>query len=205
MVSQVGWAKRSVPTTKSLCYNLSMSNYIRFFNNDYNIVFFTLVTNNRIPILINNMEILRKSFIYTKQKFSYEIISAVVLNDHIHIILKLQKTTDYPEIIRLIKYYFSIHIDVGGHADALPTLQVSESKNKKREKGIWQRRYWEHTIRDENDLNMHIDYIHYNPVKHGFVKMAKDWKYSTFKNFVKDGYYDENWCDFSKCEGLNYE
>ena len=99
-----------------------------------------------------------------------------MLNDHIHLILKLQNTNDYPEIIRLIKYYFSMHIKNGGHATALPTLQVSDSKNKKREKGIWQRRYWEHTIRDEVDFNKHIDYIHYNPVKHGYVKMAKDWQ-----------------------------
>lgn len=182
-----------------------MSNYRRFFSKDYNIVFFTIVTNNRIPVLIDNIEILRKSFLYAKEKFSFEIVSAVVLNDHIHLILKLQSTNDYPEIIRLIKYYFSMHIKNGGQSGSVPTLQVSDSKNKKREKGIWQRRYWEHTIRDEVDFNKHIDYIHYNPIKHGYVKMAKDWEYSTFKKFVNDGYYDANWCDFSKCEGLDYE
>ena len=182
-----------------------MSNYKRFFSKDYNIVFFTIVTNNRIPVLINNIEILRKSILYAKGKYFFEIVSCVVLNDHIHLILKLQNTNDYPEIIRLIKYYFSIHIKNGGHADALPTLQNFGSKRNKREKGVWQRRYWEHTIRDEADFNKHIDYIHYNPVKHGYVKMAKDWEYSSFHRFVKDGYYDENWCDFSKCEELEYE
>jgi len=63
----------------------------------------------------------------------------------------------------------------------------------KREKGIFQRRYWEHTIRDENELNNHINYIHYNPVKHGYAKSVKDWEYSSFHKFVKNGLYDINW------------
>ena len=63
----------------------------------------------------------------------------------------------------------------------------------KREKGIFQRRYWEHTIRDENELNNHINYIHYNPVKHGYAKSVNDWEYSSFHKFVKNGLYDINW------------
>lgn len=90
----------------------------------------------------------------------------------------------------------------------MPTLQISNSKNKKREKGIWQRRYWEHTIRDENDLYRHLDYIHYNPIKHGFVTKAIDYPYSSFENFVSKGYYDKDWCNFedkNKVNELNYE
>ncbi|MBE7713585.1 MAG: hypothetical protein E7Z87_07565 [Cyanobacteria bacterium SIG26] len=75
----------------------------------------------------------------------------------------------------------------------------------KGEKGVFQRRYYEHTIVDEQELNTIIDYIHYNPVKHGLVDNVKDWEYSTFNEFVKDGYYDEDWCDFSQVEGLDYE
>ena len=60
-------------------------------------------------------------------------------------------------------------------------------------KRLWQNRFWEHTIRDENDLNIHLNYIHYNPVKHGYVKSVKDWEFSSFHKFVKKGLYDINW------------
>ena len=169
-----------------------MATYRRFFNNDYKYVFITMITNNRIPILLDNIALLRSSFKYAMNKYSFEIYSAIILNDHIHLILKLNNNHDYPEIIRLIKYYFSIHIKKCGHAFALPTLQLSESKIKKREKGIWQRRYWEHTIRDENDLHRHIDYIHYNPVKHYNIA-PKDWEYSSFNKFVELGFYEKDW------------
>ena len=60
----------------------------------------------------------------------------------------------------------------------------------------WQRKYYDHILRNENDFYKHLDYIHYNPIKHDYVKKAKDWKYSSFKKFVRMGYYDENWCNF---------
>ena len=78
----------------------------------------------------------------------------------------------------------------------------------KREKGIFQRRYWEHTIRDEKDLNNQINYIHYNPVKHGYVKSVKDWEYSSFHKFVKKGLYDINWgsnTDIKEIIDLDFE
>ena len=75
----------------------------------------------------------------------------------------------------------------------LPTLLGSNSKIKHREKGIWQRRYWEHQIKDEQDLQRHIDYIHYNPVKHGLVAQVKDWPYSTFHRYVQRNIYPEHW------------
>ncbi|NOS98068.1 MAG: transposase [Methylotenera sp.] len=71
--------------------------------------------------------------------------------------------------------------------------QRSNSKIKHREKGIWQRRYWEHQIRDDIDLQHHVDYIHYNPVKHELVNNVKDWPHSTFHRYVKEGLYAENW------------
>ena len=72
----------------------------------------------------------------------------------------------------------------------------------------WQRKYYDHIIRNENDFYKHLDYIHYNPIKHDYVKKAKDWKYSSFKKFVRMGYYDENWCNFAdtnKIEDLHFE
>ncbi len=76
---------------------------------------------------------------------------------------------------------------------ALPkTESISNSQIGKGERAIWQRRYWEHAIRDERDLQNHIDYIHYNPVKHGLVSKVKDWHYSSFHQWVKGGHYQEN-------------
>ena len=86
-----------------------------------------------------------------------------------------------------------------------PTYNLQEGYKNKREKGIFQRRYYEHKITSQEELNNHIDYIHYNPVKHGYVERVKDWEYSSFHRFVKNGFYDENWCDFSNIKDMNYE
>ena len=176
-----------------------MSNYKRFYNNSFQYVFFTIVTYNRLPILINNIELIRKSFKYVSTKYPFEIYAISILKDHIHLILKLENNKNYSEIIRLIKYYFSIHIN--------KQFNPSESKIKKREKGIWQRRYWEHTIRNNNDLNKHLDYIHYNSYKHYNIT-PQNWKYSSFNKFVKLGLYESNWCNFgdkNNITDLNFE
>lgn len=70
---------------------------------------------------------------------------------------------------------------------------VSASRASRRERGVWQRRFWEHLIRDEDDFKRHLDYIHYNPVKHGYVRQAADWRYSTFRRYVEAGVYDKSW------------
>ena len=70
---------------------------------------------------------------------------------------------------------------------------TSQSQSKKKERGIWQRRYYEHTIRDENELEKYRNYIHYNPVKHKLATSAKDWEFSSFNKFVKNGFYDKDW------------
>ena len=73
------------------------------------------------------------------------------------------------------------------------TQQKISSRLKKKEQTIWQRRFWEHLIRDDQDLIQHMEYIHYNPVKHGLVKAPKDWEYSSFHRYVRDGVYDPEW------------
>lgn len=164
-----------------------MSNYKRFYNSNYQYVFFTIVTYNRVPILVKNIELLRNAFKYALSKYEFEIFACNVLHDHIHLILKLENSKDYSEIIRLIKYYFSLKLKV--------VNTVSESKIRKREKGIWQRRFWEHTIRNNQDLNTHLDYIHYNSYKHYQIS-PKEWEYSSFKKFVRLNFYDIDWCNF---------
>ena len=171
-----------------------MSNYKRLFIQDYNYIFFTIVTQYRIKILISNIELLREAFKKAMGKYDFEIFAIVVLEEHFHLILKVKNIEEYPKIIYSVKNYFSKKIDK--EVEEINKSRLSESQIKRHEKGIWQRRYWEHTIRDEKDLYKHLDYIHYNPIKHGYVEKAKDWKYSSFKKFVRMGYYDENWCNF---------
>ena len=164
-----------------------MSNYKRFYNKNYKYVFFTIVTYNRKPILLDNIELLRSAFKYALNKYPFEIYAICILKDHLHMILKLENNNDYSEIIRLMKYYFSIKVKSNS---ILP-----ESKLRKREKCIWQRRFWEHTIRNETDLNIHLDYIHYNSYKH-YKIVPDNWEFSSFKKFVNLNFYQKDWCNF---------
>lgn len=166
-------------------------NYRRVFIQN-SIVFITMVTQDRKPILIEKINILKNSINKVKAYYNFEIIAYVVLKDHFHFLIQAEDITKYPKIIHSIKYNFKKNVGV-----ATPTY------NK-----LWQNRYWEHTIRDEEDLNRHLDYIHYNPIKHGYCAKAIDYKYSSFEKFVSLGYYEKGWCNFDdrhKITELNYE
>lgn len=172
-------------------------NYHRVFIENSKI-FITVVTSKRRPILIENIDILRNSFEQAKEKIRFKTDAIVILPDHLHMIIQPERNSYYPEIIKRIKVNFSKQIETSLIAD----YKETKSRKSKNEKDIWQRRYWEHTITDQNDLQNCIDYIHYNPVKHGLVKQAKMWKYSTFDKYLKRGFYDENWCDFNDKEKI---
>ncbi|MFZ5380163.1 REP-associated tyrosine transposase [Aeromonas hydrophila] len=102
------------------------------------------------------------------------------------------RDTNFPLRWRQIKSRFS---------RGLPNSEArSESRWRRGERGIWQRRYWEHLIRDQEDFNNHLDYIHINPVKHGLVTATKDWPYSTFHRWVQQGRYSLSWGDTSTPE-----
>lgn len=152
-------------------------------------IFITMVTSKRRPILIENIEILRNAFKCVKDKIKFNIDATVILPDHLHLIIEPRNVEEYPEIIKGIKTYFSRNIDESKIED----YKLTKSREGKKEKDVWQRRYWEHSITKEEDLRRHIDYIHYNPVKHRLANTPKEWKYSSFKKYVKDGYYDEHW------------
>jgi len=135
---------------------------------------------------------------------SFTVEAMVILPDHIHCIWQLPLTgDDYSSRWKFIKASFTKeYIRRVGGAPAKPTrtgrvsgaaAEPTLSMQKKGEKGIWQRRFWEHTIRDERDYRLHCDYIHYNPVKHGFVKAPRDWPHSSFHEFVEKGLYPESW------------
>ena len=87
----------------------------------------------------------------------------------------------------------------------LPIGAVSASKAKKREKGIWQRRFWEHQIRDEEDWRHHVDYIHFNPVKHGYVSEPQDWPYSSYQQAIRKGWYEADILREDDFKDMNYE
>lgn len=167
-----------------------MPNYRRLFIPNSSL-FLTITTNYRRPILIENIDILRLAFKNTKKVYNFEMFACVILPDHMHLIIIPENIDEYPKIIHTIKYAFSKNIENGGIV--IPPYNITKSKITKGEKGIWQRRYWEHTMRDEEDLYKHLDYIHYNPVKHGYSTNVKDWEFSSFKKFVEKGNYDINW------------
>ena len=161
--------------------------------------FITIVTYERNPILIDNIALLRKSFADVKMKFDFEIDAIVVLPDHFHMILKVDEPQAYSKIVSSIKRYFSKHCDPKFYEH----LAQSHSRTKQNYKPVWQKRFYEHTIRDEKDYKTRLDYIHFNPIKHGYVEVVKDWEYSSFSKFVKNGIYNINWCNFDK--NINYE
>jgi len=177
-------------------------NYRRFFIPN-SIIFATVVTYGRKNILIENIDILRKSFQETKQKYTFNIVAICIMKDHFHILFQPQNIHEYPDIIKRIKRNFSANIDI----KSIQNYSNDLTRMKKSEKAIWQRRYYEHTILSEKDLNKHIDYIHFNSMKHYNIA-PKDWKFSFFGQFVKNGLYEENWCNFediNKISLLDYE
>lgn len=164
-----------------------MSNYKRYYlENRY--IFITVVTYKRKPILIKNIDLLRDCFKHTMQFFEFEIFASVILPEHFHIIIKPTNSEDFSKIIGMIKRKFTQSL-----SDIFEYEPFLESRIKRYEKNVWQRRFYEHIIRDENDLDKHLDYIHYNPVKHNHVDNVKDWEYSSFKKFVKLNNYSIDW------------
>lgn len=151
--------------------------------------FFTVnLQDRKSDLLIREIDLLRKCFRKVKQKHPFEINAIAILPDHIHAIWTMpQDDADFSKRWRLIKYYFS-------HALKNTDEHISESRAQKQERGIWQRRFWEHKIRNQEDYNNHVNYIHYNPLKHGYVQKAKDWEYSSFHKYVEQGIYDMDWC-----------
>ncbi|UPK02563.1 transposase [Bradyrhizobium sp. 170] len=150
------------------------------------IFFFTVVLAQRPNSLLID-EIIRLRHIYkiVQRRHPFETVAICVLPDHIHALWALPEgDANFSNRWSSIKSGFSRGLDAQTR---------SESKVGKREKGIWQRRYWEHAIRDEADFERHIDYIHFNPVKHGYVARVADWPHSSFHRFVEQGILAPDW------------
>ena len=179
-----------------------MAIYRRYFNKEQIYIFITFVTYNRKEILVPNIDLFKESLKYAKSKFLFDIFAIAVMKEHCHLIINVNRSENTPQIIKSIKYYFSAHV-----SDKYICKNLSESAIKRNEKGIWQRRYYDHIIRSDEDLFKHVDYIHLNSMKHYNIA-PKDWKYSSFRNFVNNNWYEENWCNFDneyKINELNYE
>lgn len=155
-----------------------MPNYLRVLQPG-GTYFFTvnLLERNGNDLLIRHIGALREAVRVTRAQRPFDIVAWVVLPDHMHAIWTLpEDDTDYATRWAAIKTRFS---------RSIPKLErVNDSRAKRNERGIWQRRFWEHTIRDDRDLTNHIDYIHFNPVKHGYVASAADWPHSSIHRFV---------------------
>ena len=151
--------------------------------------FFTLVTFQRRSIFSDPLavELLRNAIAYTEKRMPFQIDAMVILPDHLHCILSLPpSSSDYSTRWRLIKSKFSRDWNTNKESELA-------SRQKKGEVDTWQRRFWEHLIRDESDFNHHVDYIHYNPVKHGLVTEPSLWEYSSFHKYVNEGILPKDW------------
>lgn len=150
--------------------------------------FFTvnLYERHHNSLLIDKIHLLRRAFKTVHESHPFSMDAVVVLPEHLHCIWRLPKGDDrFDQRWQLIKIAFSRSLTTDEN--------VSASRTRRRERGIWQRRYWEHAIRDEDDWRRHVDYIHYNPVKHGYVSRAIDWPHSSLNRYLKKGMYSDDW------------
>src|SRR5437667_744751 len=148
--------------------------------------FFTIVLADRSSrLLVDEIDRLRNVYRTVQQRRPFETIAISVLPDHVHAVWALPEgDADFSSRWSLIK---------SGFSRGLASLPRSASKMRKREKGIWQRRYWEHAIRDDADLERHVDYVHFNPVKHGYAHRVCDWPHSSFHRYVAHGPLPRDW------------
>jgi putative transposase len=151
------------------------------------IFFFTVTLADRSSdLLVRHIDRLRLVYVSVQQRHPFETIAICVLPDHLHTVWSLpRRDSNFPLRWNLIKAGFSRGLACDSRR--------STSKIAKRDKGIWQRRYWEHVIRDEADLARHIEYIHFNPVKHGYAPRVCDWPYSSFARYVARGLLPLDW------------
>ena len=154
-----------------------MANYKRVYLDGYS-YFITMVTQGRNPILIDNIALLRDSFRRSKQRYDYQIDAVVILPDHLHMIITPDNPEEYSKIITHIKRSFVYGLDASLITKA--KLHLSISSYKRKLSGIWQKRFYEHTIRDEKDWLEKMHYIQHNAVKHAYVDAWEEWRYSSF-------------------------
>lgn len=148
--------------------------------------FFTVaLQDRRATTLVDHIDILRSSFTAARAAQSFRLDAVVILPEHLHTLITMPPgDSDYPALWRRLKGHFTHHVAA---TDAvLPRFRDGRY-------ALWQRRYWEHTIRDAQDFERHVDYIHFNPVKHHRVAAVADWPHSSFHRFVREGVLPQDW------------
>jgi putative transposase len=162
--------------------------------------FFTVVSHQRRPFLAEprSRQCLHEAFEKIRQKWPFAIVAISLMPDHLHTIWTLPpEDAKYSLRWKRIKEEFTrTYLAAGGRE-----LPQSESRMRQGQRGIWQKRFWEHTCRDEEDLKRCLDYVHYNPKKHGLVTSLADWPWSSFHRFVELGEYPREWGKEDPCPG----
>ena len=175
-----------------------MPRYIRAFVPGGTFFFTVTLLERRRHLLTENIGTLREVFKAARRRRPFTIEAVVILPDHLHCIWTLPSgDTDFSTRWHEIKARFATQIPKGE--------RLSARRLQKGERGIWQRRFWEHVIGDERDYERHVDYIHYNPVKPGQVARVPDWPYSSFHLYVRRGIYDLEWAADDKVRRLEME
>ena len=146
------------------------------------VIFITCVTHNRIPFLRDeaNFQLFWETLRRIQEIHPFDLLAFVIMPDHFHWLVSLpEETPNFSKIMQSIKWNFTINYKKAHNISSPVTL--------------WQSRFWDHIIRDEHDLQNHIDYIHWNPVKHGFVRYPEEWGQSSFEKWADQGYYPPGW------------
>ena len=172
-------------------YNLTMSRFKRYYVPD-SIVFITSITKNRNSLFSNkqNRGIFFSTIENAAKILSFDLFAYVLLPDHFHLLVKTKDSQgDFSRIIKCIKGNF--------------TANFKDFYNIKGQISLWQPKFWDHVVRNEKDLNNHLDYIHWNPVKHGYVAEPYLWESSSFHKWMDDGLYSSNWGIFEEPRNLS--
>jgi putative transposase len=150
---------------------------LRRYHREGNFYFITNVTFGRSPILTKNVRLLTNAIMSARVKTPFELLAWVIIPDHFHFVIG-PSSWDISKLLQTIKMSFG----------ASYRKQVGISSGR-----VWQNRFWDHIIRDQEDLNRHLDYVHYNPVKHGLAQSAFDWKWSSIHDYRREGCYPDDW------------
>jgi putative transposase len=157
--------------------------------------FFTVtLADRRSSALTDHVNVLRAAFRTTRKPHPFIVDAIVVLPDHLHMVMTLPTgDADFTNRWRLIKRRFT---------EAVARTGTLVARHRNGEYALWQRRFWEHTIRDDNDFERHVDYIHFNPVKHGLATKVRDWPHSSFHRYVRRGVLPADWAgDAGRIQG----
>jgi putative transposase len=159
--------------------------------------FFTVtLADRRSKMLVDQIGSLRSALRAARRERPFTIDAIVILPDHLHAIFTLPPNDlDFSGRWRRIKGHFS---------SALIDASIQLNRRSNGELALWQRRFWEHTIRDESDFSRHVDYIHFNPVKHGHVQRVRDWPYSSFHRYVEEGTLPDDWAGDASHDGQGF-